>query len=178
MHRFGHHHWMHGFEHHGPPPGGYGVGGPPEILLSTLNTLVWIALFAGLAWLLLRWIIPYIIPLIVGIFSTAPANPPALEILRQRYAAGEIDAVTFEQMRERLEASYQQEGNSIFDNSYLRETGSWSSIVPKGKQILGSIPPCWDPAAVSSRGVPLRSSAGRRGLAQGSSDKLKEETQP
>ncbi|BCL80953.1 hypothetical protein ccbrp13_34180 [Ktedonobacteria bacterium brp13] len=29
----------------------------------------------------------------------------AMEILRQRYAHGEIDAVTFDQMRERIEAS-------------------------------------------------------------------------
>lgn len=43
----------------------------------------------------------------------APAYPPgmppvqmsALDILRQRYARGEIDAVTFEQMRERLESA-------------------------------------------------------------------------
>jgi uncharacterized membrane protein len=28
-----------------------------------------------------------------------------MEILRQRYARGEIDTATFEQMRERLEAS-------------------------------------------------------------------------
>jgi putative membrane protein len=34
-----------------------------------------------------------------------PAQPSALEILRQRYARGEIDAVTFDQMRERLESS-------------------------------------------------------------------------
>ncbi len=31
--------------------------------------------------------------------------PDALEILRQRYASGEIDATTFDQMRERLESS-------------------------------------------------------------------------
>lgn len=31
--------------------------------------------------------------------------PSALEILRQRYARGEIDATTFEQMRERIEAT-------------------------------------------------------------------------
>ncbi len=34
-----------------------------------------------------------------------PAQPSAMEILRQRYARGEIDAATFEQMRERLESS-------------------------------------------------------------------------
>ncbi|HZS78957.1 MAG TPA: SHOCT domain-containing protein [Ktedonobacteraceae bacterium] len=34
-----------------------------------------------------------------------PVQPSALEILRQRYARGEIDATTYEQMRERLEAS-------------------------------------------------------------------------
>jgi hypothetical protein len=34
-----------------------------------------------------------------------PTSPSALEILRQGYARGEIDTATFEQMRERLEAS-------------------------------------------------------------------------
>jgi putative membrane protein len=34
-----------------------------------------------------------------------PVQPSALEILRQRYARGEIDAATYEQMRERLEGT-------------------------------------------------------------------------
>ena len=34
-----------------------------------------------------------------------PVQPSAMEILRQRYARGEIDATTFDQMRERLESS-------------------------------------------------------------------------
>ena len=37
--------------------------------------------------------------------GTPPAHATAMEILRQRYARGEIDATTFDQMRERLEAS-------------------------------------------------------------------------
>ena len=34
-----------------------------------------------------------------------PSQPSAMEILRQRYARGEIDTVTLESMRERLENS-------------------------------------------------------------------------
>ena len=34
-----------------------------------------------------------------------PQGPSALEILSRRYARGEIDAVTFDQMRERLEST-------------------------------------------------------------------------
>jgi putative membrane protein len=34
-----------------------------------------------------------------------PVQTSAMEILRQRYARGEIDGVTYEQMRERLESS-------------------------------------------------------------------------
>jgi len=83
------------------------------MLQSELSTLFWVALLLGLAWLLLRWIIPYIMPMFAGIFDMAPAGPSALEILRQRYASGEIDATTFEQMRERLEASYPRESYGL-----------------------------------------------------------------
>ena len=94
------HPWEHPWGH----PGGFDPG--PGMFLSTLNHLLWMALFIGLALMLLRWLMPYIMPMLADIFDIAPADIPPMEILRQRYAAGEIDAVTFEQMRERLEASY------------------------------------------------------------------------
>jgi len=75
---------------------------------------------------LLRWIIPYLMPMFAGNFGMEPENPSALEILRRRYAAGEIDAVTFEQMREQLESSSPRGYYGIHpdNDSYPRET--WS----------------------------------------------------
>jgi putative membrane protein len=68
-----------------------------------LGITLWILLLAGLIWGLIRWL---------GGRSahpatTEPRGPSALEILQQRYARGEIDHATFEQMRERLQASRQ-----------------------------------------------------------------------
>jgi len=117
MHRLGHH-WMHG------PPWGNGFFGGPGMFLSMLGTLFWIALLLGLAWAILSLLMPSIRPKLADIFGTESTGASALEILRRRYAAGEIDAVTFDQMQERLIASYQQEGHGIpQDVSYQEE--SW-----------------------------------------------------
>ena len=70
--------------------------------------LLWIAVLVVLAWAVIRWLNRK--PPTVGPF--APASPYALEILRQRYARGEIDTVTFEQMRERLQATEQAPNGS------------------------------------------------------------------
>jgi len=79
------------------------------MLLSVLAILFWIALMIGLAWAILSLLTPAIRPMLSDIFGAKSTNISALEILRRRYAAGEIDTATFEQMRERLVASYQQE---------------------------------------------------------------------
>jgi putative membrane protein len=75
--------------------------------LWMIGSMVFWLLVAGLViWALVRWL--------ARPERTAPrrdlggptSGPSALEVLRQRYARGEIDAATFDQMRERLEASY------------------------------------------------------------------------
>src|SRR5207244_4744557 len=89
------HPWAYG--HPGPPgpPESYGWG--PGMVLPMLGNLLWLAMLLIFVWTLLRWISPYIVPILADIFDLPGGeNPPALEILRQRYAAGEIDAVTFE----------------------------------------------------------------------------------
>jgi len=69
-----------------------------------LGTTLWILLLAVLIWALLTWLNrrwgrPYL---------RQDFPSPALsarEILEQRYARGEIDAATFQQMREQLGAT-------------------------------------------------------------------------
>jgi len=76
--------------------------GWPAMLMMTLNSILWIALIAVLVWAVVRWSGKKNV-------STTTSMPSAMEILRQRYARGEIDTATFEQMRERLEASIASE---------------------------------------------------------------------
>ena len=89
---------------------GGGLFSGPGMLLSILSLLFLLALMAGLIWAIVGLLLPSIRPLLKAIFGTRSTDVSALEILRQRYAAGEIDSTTFEQMWERLMASYQQEG--------------------------------------------------------------------
>ncbi len=76
---------------------GLGWGG---VLLMTLSMVFWFAVLGLLIWALVRWITHYAAPR-----GGAPIQEMSpREILEQRYARGEIDAATFEQMRERLDA--------------------------------------------------------------------------
>lgn len=78
---------------------GYGWGWP-SFLWMGLGGLFWLLVAGLVIWAIVRWLSTRSTP-----DHQAPINgPSALEILEQRYARGEIDAVTFEQMRERLVA--------------------------------------------------------------------------
>jgi len=82
---------------------GYGFGW--GWLLMALSTVLWIALLVLLVWALIRWLSSKTSTPTPTMMQMPPNGPSALEILQQRYARGEIDTATFEQMRERLKAS-------------------------------------------------------------------------
>lgn len=69
------------------------------LLVMLLNAVVWIALIGLLIWGVSRLLTNRA----TSTRRTGP-GPSALEILRQRYARGEIDAATFDEMCRRLEA--------------------------------------------------------------------------
>jgi putative membrane protein len=76
---------------------GFSWGG---MLLMSFGSILWIALLVVLVWAAIRWLerkAPTATPPV--------ASPSAQEILQQRYVRGEVDTATFEQMRERLQAS-------------------------------------------------------------------------
>jgi putative membrane protein len=68
------------------------------------GAIFFLAALGLIVWLLVRWLDPRRAGA-RNLSSAPPENgPTAQEILRQRYARGEIDATTYEQMRERLGA--------------------------------------------------------------------------
>jgi len=87
---------------------GFGLGFLFLLPLLLLGRFFWFIILALLIVSVIRWAIfshrqvPYYH---YGRYGTPPVQPSALDILSQRYARGEIDAVTYEQMRERLEAT-------------------------------------------------------------------------
>jgi uncharacterized membrane protein len=117
---------MHRFGHHGIYVHPWGGGFDPGMLLSALSILFLVALLIGLAGVLLSLIMPSIRPMLTDIFGTKSTDASALEILRMRYAAGEIDAVTFEQMRERLMASYQQGSYGVPHDEVGYQEENWT----------------------------------------------------
>jgi putative membrane protein len=61
-----------------------------------LGTLLWIVLMAVLIWALVTWLTRRTTQ------HLDAARSPAEEILTQRFARGDIDAATFQQMRDQL----------------------------------------------------------------------------
>lgn len=68
------------------------------LLMMLLNAAVWIGLIGVLIWAAGRWLTNR-----STTDEQSRSGPSALEILRQRYARGEIDEATFERMRQQLE---------------------------------------------------------------------------
>ena len=73
-------------------------------LLMSLGMVLWIAVLVVLVWAVMRWLERKTSTSGTQDTGIPASGPSALEMLRQRYACGEIDAATFEQMRAQLEA--------------------------------------------------------------------------
>jgi len=81
---------------------GYGWGGGIMLVMG-VGGLLGIVLLVVLAWALMRWK-SHKTPISLPLHSDMPGSAsPALNILRQRYAGGEMDTATYEQRRERLD---------------------------------------------------------------------------
>ncbi len=82
----------------------YGLswGGP---FLTVLGMAFLIALLVIIVWALISWLSKKTRVSVPPNTGHPVSGPSAMEILRQRYARGEIDTATFEQMRVRLAAS-------------------------------------------------------------------------
>jgi putative membrane protein len=70
----------------------------------SLIALLWIALLVVLVWALIRWINGRTTTPVPPSTSVPPTGPSAMEILRQRYARGEITSEQYRAMRAELGA--------------------------------------------------------------------------
>ncbi len=70
-----------------------------------LSLVFWLGIPALLVWASLRWVAPRVRGLGWGAAPAIAPQPSAIEALAHRYAMGEIDAPTFENMVERILAT-------------------------------------------------------------------------
>jgi putative membrane protein len=80
---------------------GYGYGWQGMLWMG-LGSLFWLVLLGLSIWLLVRWLTRNSHPATPW-YPNTPPSPSAMEILRQRYARGEMDTETFQAMRAHLE---------------------------------------------------------------------------
>ncbi len=89
---------------------GYGSGTPGAGMTAwmIISSLFWLAIVGVAVWAFVRWLNTRG-PASSHPSTTETTGPSAQEILRQRYARGEIDDQTFERMRAQLDASSMHE---------------------------------------------------------------------
>jgi putative membrane protein len=90
-------------------PGNPMMGGPGGLMTwmffsSLIYSVIWLVLAGVAVWALVRWVTSRTAGSAGRDLGMPAAGPSAEEILRQRYARGEIDASTFAEMRSNLEA--------------------------------------------------------------------------
>ncbi len=83
---------------------GYGFNGGSMLLMIGMM-VIGIALLVVLVWAGIRWFERRTSTPTPRDAGFPASGPTAMEILHQRYARGEIDAATFEQMHTQLEAA-------------------------------------------------------------------------
>lgn len=76
-----------------------------SMMLTMLGSTLWMVVLVVLAWAVIRWLNTRTPRPTWQTPSRLGSDPTAREFLSQRYARGEIDATTFEQMQERLAAA-------------------------------------------------------------------------
>lgn len=87
---------------------GYYTDNTAMTVWMIVQSVFWFLLVAFAVWAFVRWLnrpSRSATPPNMANAPNTPLGPSALEILKQRYARGEIDAATFEDMRARLLAS-------------------------------------------------------------------------
>jgi putative membrane protein len=83
----------------------YGYYGPGMGWWMALSSLFWLALVAVAVWALVRFVSQRTNSNARHDMTNLSSGSSAEEILRQRYARGEIDADTFQRMRAELEST-------------------------------------------------------------------------
>jgi putative membrane protein len=106
---------------------GYGYGWAGTLWMA-LGSLFWLAILGLAIWLAARWLTTRTVPSEPMRSTMPPAQPSAMEILRQRYARGEIDTETFVTMRGHLEAT--ADGAAAHAQNFY-EKGSESLAPPR-----------------------------------------------